>query len=46
MNFLDKDLKPSSTVFHGVVPGKSAYQVGKISLEVAFGDEFNYRVET
>jgi hypothetical protein len=46
MGLLDKDLKPSSTVFHGVVPGKSAYPVGKISLEVAFGDEFNYRVES
>ena len=46
MNLLDKDLKPSSTVFHGVVPGKSAYPVGKISLEVAFGDEFNYKVES
>ena len=46
MNLLDKDLKPSSTVFHGVVPAKSAYPVGKISLEVAFGDEFNYRVES
>jgi len=46
MNLLDKDLKPFSTVFHGVVPGKSAYPVGKISLEVAFGDEHNYRVES
>ena len=24
MNLTDKDLKPSSTVFHAVVPGKSA----------------------
>jgi hypothetical protein len=46
MNLTDKDLKPSSTVFHGVVPGKLAYPVGKISLEVAFGDEYNYRAET
>ena len=28
-----------------MVPGKSAYPVGKIELEVAFGDEYNYRVE-
>lgn len=46
MSLTDKDLKPSSIVFHGVVPGKSAYPVGKIALEVAFGDDRNYRVET
>jgi len=37
MNLTDKDLKQCSTVFHGVVPGKSAYPVGKITLEVVFG---------
>ena len=36
MGLTDKSLKPSNTVFHGVVPGKSAYPVGKIDLEVAF----------
>jgi hypothetical protein len=46
MNLTDKELKPSSTVFHGVVPGKSAYPVGKIALEVAFGDDYDYRAET
>ena len=46
MKLLDKDLKPSSIVFHGVVPGKSAYPVGRISLEVASGDEHNYWVES
>ena len=46
MNLTDKDLKPSSTIFHGVVPGKSAYLVGKIVLEVAFGDDHDYRAET
>ena len=42
----DKELQPTSTVFHGVVPGKSAYPVGKIALEVAFGNEHDYRAET
>ncbi len=28
-----------------MVSGKSAYPVGKIELEVAFGDEYNYRAE-
>ena len=46
MNLTDKDLKPSSTIFHGMVPGKSAYPVGKIALEVAFGDDRDYRAET
>ena len=46
MNLTHKDLKPSSIVFHGVVPGKSAYPVGKISLEVAFGDDRDFRAET
>ena len=41
----DKNLKTSNTVFHGVVPGKSAYPVGKIELEVAFGDEYDSRAE-
>jgi hypothetical protein len=45
MNLTDKDLKTSSTVFHGVVPGKSAYPMGKISLEVAFGDDHDSRAE-
>ena len=46
MNLTDKDLKPSSTVFHGVVLGKSACLVGEIALEVAFGDQQDYRAET
>ena len=45
MGLIDKNLSQSNTIFHGVVPGKSAYPVGKIELEVAFGDENNYRVE-
>ncbi|KAI4972832.1 hypothetical protein ZWY2020_003757 [Hordeum vulgare] len=43
MNFSEGDLMPSSTVFHDIVPGKSAYPVGQIKLNVAFGTESNYR---
>ncbi|KAI4973390.1 hypothetical protein ZWY2020_035651 [Hordeum vulgare] len=43
MNFDEKDLMPSTMVFHGIVPGKLAYPVGRIKLNVAFGDESNYR---
>ena len=46
MGLTDKNLKPSNIVFHGVVPGKLAYHVGKIALEVAFGNDYDYRAET
>ena len=46
MGLTDKNLKPLNTVFHGVVHGKSAYPVGKIALEVAFGDDHDSRSET
>src|SRR6187399_3143552 len=46
MGLTDKKLRLSNTVFHGVVPGKSAYPVGKIDLEVTFGDEHDSRSET
>ena len=45
MGLTDKNLKQSNTIFHGVVPGKSAYLVGKIELEVAFGDEHDSRAK-
>ena len=45
MNLTNKDLKTPSTVLHGVVPGKSAYPVGKITLEVAFGDDRDSKAE-
>ena len=45
MGLTDKNLKTSNTVFHGVVPGKSVYPVGKIKLEVAFGDDHDPRAE-
>ena len=45
MGLTDKNLKQSNTIFHGVVPSKSTYLVGKIELEVAFGDEYDSRAE-
>ena len=45
MGLTDTSLKQSMIVFHGVVPGKSAYPVGKIELEVGFGDEHDSRAE-
>ncbi|KAI5003408.1 hypothetical protein ZWY2020_030568 [Hordeum vulgare] len=46
MNLLEKDLMPSTTVFHGIVPGKSAYPIGRVRLTVAFGTTSNYRSES
>jgi hypothetical protein len=46
MGLSDKDLSPSTTVFHGIVPGKSAYPVGRVRLDVAFGSDDNYRYES
>ena len=45
MGLTVKNLKLYNTVFHGVVPGKSAYPVGKIELEVPIGDEHDSRAE-
>src|SRR3954464_14475232 len=39
-------LKHSSTTFHGIVPGKALYPMGRTSLEVVFGDAANFRKET
>ena len=39
------DLVPTSTTFHGIVPGKKAFPIGRVILEVAFGDEKNFRKE-
>ena len=46
MNSSESDLMPPTTVFHGIVLGKSAYPVGRIKLNVAFGDESNYGSES
>src|SRR4051812_15827134 len=39
-------IKSSGTTFHGIVPGKAVYPLGRISLEVVFGDATNIRKET
>jgi hypothetical protein len=42
----ESQLQKTSTIFHGIVPGKSATPEGKISLEVAFGESIhNFRSE-
>lgn len=39
-------LKNSGITFHGIVPGKAVYPLGKISLEVVFGNKINFCKET
>ena len=45
MGLTQKQLQYSHTVFHGIVPGKSARPIGKIYLETAFGNAKNFRSE-
>ena len=45
MNLQEKQLHPSRTTFHGVVPGISAQPLGRVNLEVAFGTQSNFRSE-
>ena len=40
-----KQLQPSETVFHGIVPCKSAHPIGKIYLDTTFGNAENFRSE-
>src|SRR3954468_17394834 len=42
MGLTHKQLKPSNTVFHGIVPGKSARPIGKIYIETASGISANF----
>jgi hypothetical protein len=39
-------LRPSTTPFHGVAPGKSVQPLGQIDLPVWFGTPDNFRKET
>ncbi|XP_073360537.1 uncharacterized protein [Aegilops tauschii subsp. strangulata] len=36
-----KDLEPTRTIFHGIVPGLSCSPIGRIRIDVLFGDS-NY----
>jgi hypothetical protein len=45
MSILLEILKPTNRSFHGIVPGSANYPLGKIKLNVCFGDSGNYRKE-
>jgi hypothetical protein len=38
-------LKPTDCSFHGIIPGSANYPLGRISLNVCFGNRQNYRRE-
>jgi hypothetical protein len=40
-----ESLKPTDCSFHGIVPGSANYPLGKIELDVCFGNSNNYRRE-
>jgi hypothetical protein len=39
-------LRPSTTPFHGIIPGMEALPIWQIDLPVMFGDLRNFRTET
>ena len=43
LNIKVKQLMPSQTVFHGIVPGLSCSPIGKIKMDVLFGDKDHSR---
>ena len=45
MNLAEKNLQPTTTIFHGIVLGKSAKPLGRVYLEVTFGTMENFRSE-
>jgi hypothetical protein len=40
-----KFLKPTDCSFHGIIPGSANYPLGRIALNVCFGNRQNYRRE-
>ena len=43
LNVKTKQLMPTRTVFHGIVPGLSCAPIGKIKIDVLFGDKSHFR---
>jgi hypothetical protein len=43
MNISLEWLKPTDCSFHGIVPGSANHLLGKIELDVCFGDRGNFR---
>lgn len=41
----DSRLESTKVTFHGIVPGRKAFPIGKVTLPVTFGTPVNYRTE-
>ncbi|KAK1648903.1 hypothetical protein QYE76_066708 [Lolium multiflorum] len=41
----DSRLENTKVTFHGIVPGRKAFPIGKVTLPVTFGTPVNYRTE-
>ena len=46
MNLAQSQLEYSKVTFHGIMPGRQAKSMGSIKLDVTFGPETNYRMES
>jgi hypothetical protein len=42
MNIYLKFLQPTDSSFHGILPGSANYPLGKIELDICFGDRCNF----
>ena len=40
-----EDLEPTQTIFHDIVPGLSCSPIGRVRLDVLFGDSSHFRCE-
>ncbi|XP_020196196.1 uncharacterized protein [Aegilops tauschii subsp. strangulata] len=38
-----EDLEPTRTIFHGIIPGLSSSPIGRVRLDVLFGDSGHFR---
>ena len=45
LHIKERQLQPSRTVFHGIVPGLSCSPIGKIKIDVIFRDKDHFHQE-
>ena len=45
LSIKERQLQPSRTVFHGIVPGLSRSPIGKVKIDIIFGDKDHFRRE-
>ena len=45
MKLCDSALQSSNTTFHCIVPSRKAHSMGRVVLDVIFGNDRNFRLE-